>query len=64
MERKKGSGVVFGRVVDQRWIVTSTGTALDRFQYGYDQDGNVLYKNNLANSSFSGNRPLKTRCGA
>jgi len=43
----------FGRVVDQRWIVTSTGTALDRFQYGYDQDGNVLYKNNLVNSSFS-----------
>jgi RHS repeat-associated protein len=43
----------FGRVVDQRWIVTSTGTATDRFQYGYDRDGNVLYKNNLVNSSFS-----------
>src|SRR5262249_38701669 len=23
----------FGRVVDQRWIVTSTGTATDRFKY-------------------------------
>ncbi len=43
----------FGRVVDQRWLVTTSGTALDRFQYGYDQDGNVLYKNNLVNSAFS-----------
>jgi RHS repeat-associated protein len=43
----------FGRVVDQRWILTSNGTALDRFQYGYDRNSNVLYKNNLVNSSFS-----------
>jgi RHS repeat-associated protein len=43
----------FGQVVDQRWINTSTSTATDRFQYGYDQDGNVLYKNNLVNTSFS-----------
>jgi RHS repeat-associated protein len=43
----------FGRVVDQRWINTSTGTATDRFQYGYDRDGNVLYKNNLVNSASS-----------
>jgi YD repeat-containing protein len=43
----------FGRVVDQRWINTGTSTATDRFQYGYDQDGNVLYKNNLVNSSFN-----------
>jgi RHS repeat-associated protein len=43
----------FGRVVDQRWILTSNGTALDRFQYGYDRDSNVLYKNNLMNSGFS-----------
>ena len=28
----------FGRVVDQRWIKTSSGTATDRFQYGYDRD--------------------------
>jgi RHS repeat-associated protein len=42
----------FGRVVDQRWIVTATGTATDRFQYGYDRDGNRLYRNNLVNSSF------------
>jgi len=43
----------FGRVVDQRWINTTSNTATDRFQYGYDQDDNVLYKNNLVNSSFS-----------
>src|SRR5438477_6376313 len=43
----------FGRVVDQRWLNTSSGTATDRFQYGYDRDGNVLYKNNLVSSSFS-----------
>jgi RHS repeat-associated protein len=43
----------FGRVVDQRWIITSSGVALDRWQYGYDRDGNVLYSNNLVNSNFS-----------
>jgi RHS repeat-associated protein len=43
----------FGRVVDQRWIITSTGTATVRTQYGYDRDGNVLYSNNLVNSNFS-----------
>src|SRR5713226_8038883 len=42
----------FDRVVDQRWIKTSTGTATDRFQYGYDRDGNRLYRNNLANAAF------------
>jgi len=43
----------FGRVVDQRWIITSSGTALDRWQYGYDRDGDVLYSNNLVNTNFS-----------
>jgi len=43
----------FGRVDDQSWVNTSTGVSTDRFQYGYDADGNVLYKNNLVNSSFS-----------
>ena len=42
----------FGRVVDQRWILTSNGTATDRFQYGYDRDGNRLYRDNLVNSAF------------
>ena len=43
----------FGRVDDQNWVNTSTGVSTDRFQYGYDQNGNVLYKNNLVNSTFS-----------
>jgi RHS repeat-associated protein len=43
----------FGRVIDQYWLNTGTGVATDRFQYGYDRDGNVLFKNNLVNSSFS-----------
>jgi RHS repeat-associated protein len=43
----------FGRVVDQRWIVTANGTHTDRFQYGYDRDSSALYKNNLVNSANS-----------
>ena|GEM_PF-2414997 len=43
----------FGRVVDQNWYNTSTHTSTDRFQYGYDRNGNVLYKNNLVDSLFS-----------
>jgi len=43
----------FGRVVDQRYINTSTSTATDRFQYGYDPDGNVLYKDNKLSSADS-----------
>jgi RHS repeat-associated protein len=39
----------FGRVVDQRWVPTATPQSpTDRFQYGYDRDGNVLYRANLA----------------
>src|SRR5205823_1730076 len=43
----------FGRVIDQFWLNTSTGTSTDRFQYGYDRDSNVLYKSNLVNTAFS-----------
>ncbi len=43
----------FGRVIDQYWLNTGTSTATDRFQYGYDPDGNVLYKSNLVNTAFS-----------
>ncbi|MGN6366760.1 MAG: RHS repeat-associated core domain-containing protein [Phycisphaerae bacterium] len=43
----------FGRVVDQRWIYTSSGTVADRYQYTYDADGNVVSKTNALNSSFS-----------
>jgi len=42
----------FGRVVDDQWVNTSTIT--DEFQYGYDADSNVLWRNNntTAGSSF------------
>src|SRR5438309_2092433 len=37
----------FGRVVDQRWVATATGGTADRYKYGYDGDGNRLYRQNL-----------------
>ncbi len=43
----------FGRVVDQNWVNTTTGTSTDRFQYGYNQDGDVLYQQNLVDAVFS-----------
>ena len=42
----------FGRVVDQRWI-NSSNTDVDRYQYGYDRDGNRLYKDNKVIASLS-----------
>jgi len=42
-----------GFIQRTRWIYTSTGQATDRFQYGYDRDGNVLYKNNILSSAHS-----------
>jgi RHS repeat-associated protein len=39
-------------VVDQRWI-NGSGTDVDRYQYGYDRDGNRLYKDNKVLSSLS-----------
>ncbi len=43
----------FGRVVDQRWVVASSGVAVDRFGYAYDRDSNPLTKTNGVNSAFS-----------
>ncbi len=40
----------FGRVIDQNWVNPTTGVSTDRFQYGYDANSNVLYKNNLISS--------------
>jgi len=42
----------FGRIIDQNWTAAG-GTSIDRFQYGYDADSNVLFKNNLINPNFS-----------
>ena len=38
----------FGRIVEQQWLNTATGTAMDDILYSYDRDGNVLTRNNLA----------------
>ena len=43
----------FGRVADQRWVVASSGVAVDRFRYTYDRDGNAVTKTNGVNSAFS-----------
>jgi RHS repeat-associated protein len=43
----------FGRVIDQNWYNTTTATSTDRFQYGYNQDSDVLYKQNLVDTSMS-----------
>jgi RHS repeat-associated protein len=43
----------FGRVVDHNWYNTTTQTSTDRWQYGYNQDGDVLYKQNLVESTVS-----------
>ena len=43
----------FGRVIDQNWVNTKTGTSTDRFQYGYDRDGNVLYQADLVDAALS-----------
>jgi RHS repeat-associated protein len=42
----------FGRVVDQRWVDGSSGTATDQFQYGYDRAGDRTYRDNLVNGAF------------
>ena len=49
----------FGRIVDQRWS-TSTPTAKDRFQYGYDRSGNRLYKENLVDTREANCTPTTT----
>jgi len=43
----------FGRLVDQRWRETDgTHSDIDRFKYGYDRDGNALYKTTELNHAF------------
>src|SRR5579884_1588715 len=43
----------FGRVVDQNWVNATTGTSTDRFQYGYNQDSDVTYRQNLVDAVMS-----------
>src|SRR5690606_27989273 len=37
----------FGRIVDIRWLKTSTGAAVDRFKYGFDRASNRTWRSNL-----------------
>jgi len=44
----------FGRVVDQRWVPTSSPqNPTDRFQYTYDQHSNRLTLTNAVNTNFN-----------
>ena len=48
----------FGRVDDQNWTRLDDSNpsfpmTAQRIQYGYDQDGNVLYENNIVDPSYS-----------
>src|SRR5437764_1497930 len=42
----------FGRVLDQNWWNPTTQQPTDRFQYGYDPDGNVQDRDNLVKDTF------------
>jgi RHS repeat-associated protein len=42
---------LYGRIVEQQWLNTATGTAADDIKYSYDRDGNVLSRDNLAFSN-------------
>jgi RHS repeat-associated protein len=42
----------FSRVIDQLWVSEAGGNVTDRFQYGYDRDGNRLYQANLVTEAL------------
>ncbi len=42
----------FGRTAEIKYV-NSSSTTTDDFQYGYDQDSNVLYKLNMLNTALS-----------
>lgn len=41
----------FGRVVDQRWLKSSDGSSRVRIQYGFDRNGNRLFRDDLVAST-------------
>jgi len=44
----------FGRVIDQRWSAAGQTSSVDRNQYAYDADSNLLYADNRLSSQWSG----------
>jgi len=43
----------FGQTAEINYVNTTTSSSTDDFAYGYDADGNVLYKNNLLSPANS-----------
>ncbi len=43
----------FGRIVSDNWYNTATQQSTGDFDYGYDQDGDVLYQQNLVDAAMS-----------
>lgn len=44
----------FGRTADQNYVITAAPTtSTDRFQYGFDANGNAMYRKNTVNTAFS-----------
>jgi RHS repeat-associated protein len=43
----------FGRVIEQNWYDPTTSSSVVDLQYGYDKDGNVLYRQDNVNSAMS-----------
>jgi RHS repeat-associated protein len=46
----------FGRVVDQRWMKESSGTDLERVQYGFDRASNRVWRANPVAEALSANQ--------
>jgi RHS repeat-associated protein len=42
----------FGRIVEQAWQNSSASVVTDDFKYGYDRNGNALYRINMLNAAF------------
>jgi len=42
----------FGRIKDNRWFNTASGSDVDRVKYGYDQAGNRLFRQNTVAESL------------
>jgi RHS repeat-associated protein len=42
----------FGRIVEQAWENSSASVVTDDFKYGYDRNGNALYRINMLNAAF------------
>jgi hypothetical protein len=44
-------------VVDQKWFNNGTSSTTDEFKYGYDWNGNPLYRTNEVNHNLKNTPP-------